>query len=407
MIGRILTLRLRWYGEATAQLLLRRWQAILLLSGVLGGSLLVASSQLVLVLLDDEHGILRRLAILGLWQACWALWAHMQLDQLRGGSFRDFALSMPLPSRHWRAIDLQVLLVADTPLLLPFIAAAFTLTGGSVPPAEAVSGGLLICFMVCTQLVCQLAVLGGRTHALVGLLAGNGWVACALALDGSARHAMLVLAAAAALWTLASPLPRLSLRTHALFKPLEYACRLLTRRLFSYLPSRIRLSLDILYRQHRSSVLGKVFFCLLLIVLAESLMSIWHYDGRSLPMALIASAFVALSSSGLFRYLKMAHDAARPYTGALPLSRHWALTGDALAVLSFAYPFVLVMAWTLVEYVGLSALQTAGFVASFAPLVLLLRLTQLFSDRNAVLFSTLLAVLWTIGVANILLSQTK
>ncbi|MCW8164808.1 hypothetical protein D8B22_08685 [Verminephrobacter aporrectodeae subsp. tuberculatae] len=402
MIYRILALRLRWYGEATAQLLLRRWQAVLLLVGVLGGSLLVESSHWVLVLLNDQHGMVWRLGVIGLWQGCWFLWVLMQLDQLRGGRFRDFTQSLPLSPQHWRTIDLLVLLVSDTPLFLPFVSAAFVLGGRQELSWDALAGGLLIVFLLSAQLACQLAVLRGSIRALISLVFVDGWVAYALSLDDPMRSGMLAMAAIAGLWALVSPLPALLLRAVALPRPVQEIWLLLTRHLFSRLPPLTRLSLGILYRQHRSSMLGKLFNCLLILVTAEGLMSIWRYDGRSLPMALIAAGLVALSASGLFRHLKMAHDDALPFTAALPMPRRWALLGDTLAVLSFGLPFVLAMACTLWDHAGLSALRTAGFVASFALLVLLLHPPQLLSNRNAVMISSLTAALWTFGVASIL-----
>ena len=243
MIYRILTLRLHWYGVATAQLLLRRWQAILLLVGVFGSSLLVESSHLVLVLLDKQHGMFWRFGIIGLWQACWVLWVLMQLDQLRGGRFRDFAQSLPLSTQHWRTIDLLVLLVSDTPLFLPFVAVAFTLAGGLNPSVDALTGGLLIFFMVSTQLACQLAVVGGRARNLISIVFVNLWVASALGLQGPTRSGMLLMAAIAGLWTLLSPMPALSPWLDALLKPVQGVWLLLTRLALSWLPPLTRLSL--------------------------------------------------------------------------------------------------------------------------------------------------------------------
>ena len=92
-------MRLRWYSAATARLLLRRWQMILLLAGTLvpiGGSLLAVAAYPVLVLLETDHGIVWKLGAIGMWQGCWVLWALMQQDQLRGGQFADYLRALPI-----------------------------------------------------------------------------------------------------------------------------------------------------------------------------------------------------------------------------------------------------------------------------------------------------------------------
>ncbi|PUE53045.1 hypothetical protein B9Z45_13180 [Limnohabitans sp. 2KL-17] len=403
MIYRLLTLRLRWYSEATALLLLRRWQAIVLVLGVFGGSLLVESSHLVLALLDERHGLAWRLGAIGLWQGCWCLWALMQIDQIRGGRFRDFAQSLPLTPRHWRATDLLVLLVSNTPLLLPFFAAAFVLGARQGLSWEALRGGLLIVFLLASQFVCQLSAMQGRIRGLGALVVADVWVAGALSMHGPMAAALLAPAATGALWSLWGEVPALPLGAAALFSRVHRLWMSLSRRLIARLPPLIRLALAILYRQHRSSMFGKLFSCLLVVFVAEGLMSIWAYDGRSLPMALIAAGLVAMSISGLYRHLQMAHDEARPFTAALPMRRGWTVPGDTLAVLSFGLPFVLAMVGLLWWHAALSAELAAGFVSSFALLVVVLRRPQLSSSRNAVLSTALVVGLWTFTAATILL----
>ncbi len=402
MTYRLLKLRLRWYSEATAQLLLRRWQAIVLVLGAFGSSLLVESSQLVLVLLDEQHDMVWRLCAIGLWQGCWFLWTMMQIDQVRGGPFREFAQSLPLTPRHWRTTDLIVLLVSDTPLLLPFIAAALVLGSRHGLTWEALNGGLLIVFMLASQLACQLSALAGRARVFAGLVLADAWVAGALGLAGPTAAVLLAPVAAVALWSLWGKLPGMPLGAAALLAGAHRLGQVLSRRLVAGLPPLLRVSLGVLYRQHRSSMFGKLFSCTLVVFAANGLMSIWGYDGRSLPMAHIAAGLVAMSISGLYRQLQMAHDEARPFTAALPMRRGWTVPGDVLAVLSFGLPFVLAMAATMWRHAGLSTGLALGFVASFALLVLVLRQPQLQSSRNAVVSTALVACLWTFAAATIL-----
>lgn len=146
-------MRLRWYSQATALVLLRRWQTILLWVGTLapvGGSLLGVASYPVLVLLDADHGVAWRLSAIGLWQGFWALWALMQRDALRGGQFADYLRALPIHAFLRRRIDSVVLLVGNTPLLIPFVAAGIALGADEVPALEAARGALLMAFLLAT-----------------------------------------------------------------------------------------------------------------------------------------------------------------------------------------------------------------------------------------------------------------
>lgn len=162
-------MRLRWYSKATARLLLRRWQTIVLLAGTLvpiGGSLLAVAAYPVLVLLETDHGIAWRLGAIGMWQGCWALWALMQQDQLRGGRFADYVQALPIPTHTRRFVDSIVLMVGNTPLLIPFVAASTTIITQDIPMLEAVRGCLLIAFLLSTQWCIQLEVLDRCRQAL-------------------------------------------------------------------------------------------------------------------------------------------------------------------------------------------------------------------------------------------------
>ena len=401
----LLALRLRWYSQATALLLLRRWQAIVLVAGTVapvGGSLLGVASYPVVVSLAEQHGMAWRLAAIGLWQGCWALWTLMQRDQVRGGPFADFTRALPLPARQTRYADLIVLLVSDTPLFIPFVAAAVALAAQHGASWETARGVLLIVFLIASQLSAQLAVLQERRRAFVSFVVADVVVAAALGLGGPAAAAALALPVAAALWALVVDLPMLPQRAgdlvHRAVQPLL--------RLMGYalarLPPAGRLSLGILYRQHLASMLGKFFSCLLIAFASKGLMTVWNNDGRCLPMAFIAAGFIALSASGLYRHLQMAHDDALGYMGALPLARRWTLLADTAAVLSFGAPFVAALGATLWADAGVPSHLVAAYLASFVLLVVLLRGPQLFSNRHAVVTSAVLAVSWTFAAATVL-----
>ncbi|RRS06044.1 hypothetical protein EIP75_00055 [Aquabacterium soli] len=407
MIYRLLALRLRWYSEATALLLLRRWQAIVLILGTftpVGGSLLREAAYPVMVLLSGQHGVIWLMGALGLWQGFWALWALMQREQVRGGRFADFAQSFPLPHRTCRVVDLVVLLVSDTPLLIPFVASALALAASDSEPWVCARGALVLVFMLASQLCAQLAVLKGRTAVIAGFVLVDAWVATAIGLPmppfGSV--VLLTLPTLASLGALIANVPPLSPRTAQALRQLTQAGEDLVSWLLRPLSPMVRLSLGVLYRQHLSSMLAKFFTCMLIVFASAGLMSVWDFDGRCLPMAFIAAGLTALATSGLYRPLQMAHEAALPFTAALPLAPRWWRWADTLVVLSFGAPFALCLGGYLVSNAGLSILTAVGFLISFLLLVAALRPPQLFSNRHAVLASTVLASLWTFGAASVI-----
>lgn len=395
MIYGIIARRLRWYAQATAQLLRRRWQALLLFLGLFGASLLAESSYLVLALLDDDHGFVSRLIIIVLWQCCWIVWALMQYDQLRGGQFRNFTQSLPISSRQSRITDLAVLLISDTPLFLPFVTAAFALGAHQGQALHTLNGGLIIVFLLSTQLASQLAVLDKSRRDFSSILLINVWVAIALGQGHPTASFMLGLAVLGGLWCLMVSVPAL-LPNAVVYKfgRMQHVWPQLSRKLLSKLSSLPRLSLGILSLQHSTSLLSKLLSCLLLVLLAVGLMSIWRYDGRSLPMALLAAGLIALTINGLYRHLLMAHSEARSFTASLPLPPRWSLSSDSIVVLGFGTPFVLVMAVTLWRQTELSALRSAGFLAGFVLLVLLLRVLLHYFKNHFVLSASLTTGLW-------------
>jgi hypothetical protein len=405
VIGHMLALRLRWYGEATASVLLRRWQMLLLGTGTLapiGGSLLPVAAYPVLIVAQPGHGVAWRLGAIGLWQGCWALWALMQRDALRGGPFADFARSLPIHAAARRRIDFVVLLMGNTPLLLFFLAAGVALGGPEVQTWEAVRGALLIVFLLATQWCAQHAVLDKRAGAIPTLLVMDIWAAMALSLPVQGAVATMVPAAALSVWALLTDVPAPAGRLQVLLGQLRALGTRQSSGLMRMLPPADRITLGILYGQHRSVMLGTLFTCLLVTFAARGLMDVWDFDGRSFPMVMIAFGIVALAISNLYRPLHIAHDAARSFTATLPLQRQWWVRADTIALMVFALPFAAAMTAPLASESGVQASDIAAAVASLLALVALLRLPQLFSRRHSVVVSMLLTTSWTFACAHLL-----
>lgn len=397
-IAPLLRLRLRWYPLSTTRLLLRRWQALVLTVGVLGaanasvlGNLDTFSRPLTM-LLAPGHGAGWRLSYLLVLLALAVLWAWMQRAQIAGGGFMEFAGSLPFSARQRRRVDLVVLLLADSPLLLMVCAAVIVTAGRRAPAAQL----LVLCDLAPLALVAQLAALERRPLAWAGV--GAACVLLALGVGKGFGLAGGVIAGSAACLALAVvPWPSLRRRpapaaAHAVARArARGAMRLLAGR---HAPA-LRISLAILYGERRNEVLAKAVSAAAVIAAALGLMALFDYDGRSFPTVLLAQGAVALTLSGLYRGLHVAHVASAGFTGALPLAARWWIRFDLAALLGFGLPFL--AAPTLAGWHAHAA-PTGPLLAgllSNAALLCALRPAQLISERHAVVLGAVLTAAWT------------
>lgn len=378
---------------STARLLLRRWQALVLLLGVLASANASVFSNAdtfarpLLLLVSPGHGPGWRFSYLILLLAVAALWAHMQRAQIKGGAFMAFAASLPLDARQRRRADLAVLMLADSPLLL-MVAGALA--------SEAARGGMpahlsLLAALVPLALAAQVGVLERRALAAAGLAA-----ACIL-LAGAfgtrvAPAANLLVCAAASLALRRAPWPQPRALARLRLPALVWPGRLL-RAVAGRHTAPLQASFSILLRERRDEALAKALGATALCAGALGLAAVFEHDGRSLAAAWFVQGCIALHLSGLFRGLQMAHRASTAYTGALPLAPHWWRRFDLAAVLAFGLPFLAVPA-LLAWREGAGAARAAAGLLSYAVLLCVLRAPQLASQRHAVVLCTILAGVW-------------
>lgn len=126
-----------------------------------------------------------------------------------------------------------------------------------------------------------------------------------------------------------------------------------------------------------------------------ALMKVFDYDLRGRVVALLAQGVIALTVSGMFRGLRMAHALAADYTGSLPVRRAWWRAFDLAAVLGFGLPMLAVPALAAWHLAGLAPARALAGTVSFSVLLAALRAPQLFRERHAVVLSSLLAGCWT------------
>ncbi|PQO98220.1 hypothetical protein C5614_12755 [Massilia phosphatilytica] len=387
----LLRLRLRWYAVSTARLLLRRWQAVVLVTGVLASANASAFGNLdtlarpLLTVLAPGHGAAWRIGYLCALLLLAAAWVAMQREQVAGGPFMAFARSLPLTPRQRRHADLAVLLLADSPLLLVTACALGLTAGRGAPVAHAV----LLCDVVLLALVAQRAVLERRPGGWAGVAAGAVLAGAAFGtrLDVAANLCVGVAATLALVLPPLARAPRRARRSHARpVAPLGLGRR--------HGPA-LQMSLAVLLRERRGELLAKGLTAAAIVAAAVGLVTLFERDARSFPTVLLAQGAVALTFSGLYRGLHMAHRASMAFTGALPLPGGWWRPYDLAAVLAAALPFLAApaaFAWGIDAAAPARALAA---LASNAALLCALRTVQLISERHAVVLATVLAGCWT------------
>lgn len=393
----LLRSRLHWYALATGRLVLRRWQALILAVAVLapaGASALSQAETLgwpVLALLSSEHGIVQRYALLCLYQALAVAWALMQRDPIDGGDFMCFAHSLPLSPAGKRKIDTIILLVANSPLLLfPLAALAWLFARHGVFAASL--HGIFIVQFLALAVAAQLACLE-RAYVRLGALAIANLLLAAAPSAGPAVQVLLLAAALPCAWLAARYL------SAPLFQPLlGIVQRKPWTRAFGGLPAdghpAARIALHYLLRAARAETFGKLALAAAVTAGATALMALWEYDERINILAVIVLGVVALVISGLYRDLHMAHQAARPLVGALPLARHWTHKFDHAVLMLIGAPFAVFICATVAFHQPQQLLPVLMLGASFFGLLALLRLPQVHAQRQTVVLGTVIAMLW-------------
>jgi hypothetical protein len=392
--------RLRWFALSTARLLLRRWQAVALIVGlsasasttVLGNMEMLAYP--LLALLSPDHGaVARGLHMVALLAVC-SLWAGMQRVQIEGGPFMAFVGALPFSPRQLRRVSIAVLLLADSPLLF---LAGWALVSTIVHRAP-FTHPVLLGVVVVLALAAQVAVLERRYRDLLGLAVVGFSVACCLSMPvgvALAIELLVAVGAAVAVWfgprrrayTVAAPVP---IARDATIVP---AGRHDARFGSTWLRA-LQLSLLIVYRERRSEATGKAMLAAGLVAAARGLARIFGGDARSLGTIVIAQGLVALTISGMFRYLHLTHLASGGFTGALPLARNWWRTFDLAVVIALGLPLLACLA-AMAWYLGAVTAGTAAMTTLSGTVLLgALSLPHLFTDRHAVVVSTIVTGLW-------------
>lgn len=392
--------RLRWFALSTARLLLRRWQAVALIVGLSASASTTVLDNMemlaypLLALLSPDHGaVARGLHLVALLAVC-GLWAGMQRVQIEGGPFMAFVGALPFSRRQLRRVSIAVLLLADSPLLF---LAGWALVSTVVHRAPVTHPGLLVVVVV-LALAAQVAVLERRYRDLLVVAVAGFVVACCLSMPvGVALAIELLVAVGAAVAVWYGPRRRAYTAAVPVSAARDAATVPTGRRHARFGATWLRalqLSFLIMYRERRNEATGKALLAAGLVAAAWGLARLFDGDTRSLGTIVIAQGLVALTISGMFRYLHLTHLASDGFTGALPLARNWWRPFDLAVVAALGLPWLVCLA-AMAWYLGAATVRTAAMTALSGTLLLgALSLPQLYSDRHAVVVGTIVTGLW-------------
>ncbi|MGC7405350.1 hypothetical protein ACPWR0_07655 [Pandoraea pneumonica] len=384
----MLTLRLRWYALETSRVLLRHWQAlVLMLMLALPSMPVFAQARIlgapVLATLAPTRGVEWQFLWVHALEAIGALWVLAQRRAISGGSFAAFVRSLPIPEWRGRSVDLAMLALASTPLLLCVVAALIALA------AHPGAHYLYVLDLTLITLAAQLAILHRKRQHLWPLVTANVLLVAGLRFAGSLGYALLTGALLVALWSLTRS--SASGGAHRVRPSVPFDAPPARKR--HVLSPIVRLQAGIL-RRHSSAVLGRCLMMTAIAGVTVYLVRLWEFDGRAFPMVLISQAGIVLVAAMHYRELHAAHQHAAHFTRSLPRRAVTQTFADFATVVGLALPFVAVGPVYLASNDTISAAKVLIVLISALPLIALLRLPQRYVPNQSVLTGATLAALW-------------
>lgn len=375
------SLRARWLAHSTARALERRVQSTALIALAIGPGIGYAVVQLATPLflpLSPSYAFLPKVAVLLAFQTAFLLWVVALQSVIRGDAFVRYVRAQPLSHLTHLLSDAAMLLAVNTPLILIIsIAVGIYLNQGGV--LTALHAAYLLVFGVLALFV-QFAVLAERWRWLGAVLLADSLIVATLShtstLTALITMAVVAVVALAVMLRPAMPPQAAPLPVRAARTPRRGAA---APRL-----QRLRLSFNIVRRQHWRELAAYIAVSSAMFASAAALMAIWEYDSRSPYLLVIVQTLIAVMVSGLYRTLHMAHLAAVGYTGALPLSRWWWKWRDAVVVLAVGLPCALILHAYALYHSAATPRSVTASVAGFLILLLALRIPQIHTERMAI-----------------------
>lgn len=392
MYGRLVRLRLQWYGRLGRDLLARHWQWALLATLLVPGAPIVAPFLKFALLLGmavaPGMGVAGHVVLAGVIDLAAVLWILPQRRALLGGAFMDYVATLPVGRRVRLGVEATMLAVANGPLLLSAGLAAGQIAALADGPYPA------CCFLGVLGLaaVAQHAVVNRRLVLLGGVAVGD--LLLAVGLDAPlpvGRWCLLAaLAGTVALAGLGNRLAAVGGR----WRPRRAGRVVVALDRTRLVAPALRVQWGVLADRPVLSVF-RIGAAVALALGVARLVALFDFDTRAVPTMIVAVAAIGLLLAGLYRPLFDAHRAAAAYLATLPFSpRYWPLRDMGFLMLINLVPLAILLRPQARQGGALLAIF-AGLAVAGQALLVLLRWPVLHGGRYRLVLSLLLAAGWS------------
>lgn len=393
-------LRLRWYVTATAHVVRRHWQWFVIASLVVPSAtpptqIVKALAFPVVGMVRPGHEVLWYALHLALVQAAALGWVWLQREALAGGPMASYASTLPFRRVIVHRANAALLLVADSLLLLPGLAALIITPAQPGDLPAGIFHAISVAALVLMALSAQQAALERDGFALsLALAPGMPWAWSLAHNDTPGAWMLLALTASAALvlvyWTPALRMPRSAARRRPREKPATAGLSTT-----HWLPITARIQANALLVDQLPATTLRLAAAIGIVVGADLLIGVFGFDARTLPTAILAMAASALILSGSYRGLASAHASMDRYSAALPLAKSFWIARDIGFVMLLAVLPLAILLVPLIKHTTAPAWPRLVLAAADLGLIALLRLPLLVTKRQTVLVGALLAGGWS------------
>lgn len=356
------------------------------------GILFVLAFPLVAIL-NIDHGLVWHLSFITLTQVIALAWMLVQRSNIAGNEFMNYVHTLPVSLSLRRRVNLTVLLLANGILLVPVIGLALIAPTKLMHSAD--KGFLMAsaCVLVVLAHLVQLAAFERKRTAFMVLVLADLLLSWSLShpVDAASWVALCAALACAASILLpykpfSSLFPKARPRESQVIEPV----------LLARLAPSWRIQAKALWAHHPASSAMRMGIAIVLAIVADGLMSIFMFDERTLPTAILCMGAIALVVSGIYRLLKTIHFPMQHYLASLPLHKHFWIWRDTASVLLFGSVPLIILLVPMLEHAAMATVL--AIVTAYFGLLALLRLPLTYGGRQTLLLSVIMVGAWS-GVA--------
>jgi len=395
-----LGLRARYLLHAGKALLVQRW--MLLIGGALASpsipfvAIFLHLGHLSLAVLAGPGGLRAHFVAVLAAQGVFIAWSQGLGGFVRGGKFRAFTDTLPITPQHRLLITGILLAALDLPLFLPFIIGGVLIGSESLSALPHYSMALIV--FVGLVLLLQAALVERLFSLCVAIFLANSLLAAGCVAQPFWSGSLCLIGAAGlgvAGFILVGREPGLTslsiwlaahrrVPSYVRAKPVDRLARLAPM---------LRLQLRS-WLEPGSGVSVLLVIALFLPIGLWVLLSVFAYDGRSIPVMIVGMALVAQFSLVPFVVLDTAHRRASPFIRTLPLPRFFWVRRDLILVLSVFAPSALIFLLPLCVHALVSPVALAAIVVTYGLLLCAMRLSLCIDTHWRPMASMALSILW-------------